>query len=102
MPAASRTDLTHKPTSAAIPPKLFPCRLPQRLIDAILPAGPALLEVFENVLIDPQRNQFLHARKRGLFSRCLRHLGCGPLERSFGFGSGVVQSSRSSRLIWHG
>jgi len=57
--------------------------------------------MFQNILIDPQRNQLLDARKRGLFRRRLRHLGCGPLERRFSFGSGVVQGSRPSRLVCH-
>jgi hypothetical protein len=48
------------------------------------------LEVFENILVNPQRNQFLYTRERGLFGRRLRHLGRGPLERSFSFGSGIV------------
>jgi hypothetical protein len=32
---------------------LFPCRLSQGIIDAILPAGATLLEVFQHVLVDP-------------------------------------------------
>jgi hypothetical protein len=80
---------------------LFPCRLPQRIVDAILPARSALPEMFKDVLVEPQRNQLLHTRKRGLFGRRFRHLGRGPLERSFGFRSGVVQGPWSSRLIWH-
>ena len=72
-------------------PGLFPYCLSQRIIDAILPAGSALLEVFENILVDPQRNQFLHTRKRGL-ARRLRRLGRGPPERSFSLVLGVVRS----------
>jgi hypothetical protein len=34
-------------------PGLFPCCLSQGVIDAILPARPALLEVFQHVLVDP-------------------------------------------------
>jgi hypothetical protein len=41
--------------------RLFPSRLAQGFVDAVLPAGPALLEVFEHVLVDPQRDQFLDA-----------------------------------------
>src|SRR5580698_4062584 len=83
------------------PPDLFARGLSQRVIDPILPAGPALLKVLEHVLIDAQRNQLLHIRNRRLFGRRLRHFGGGPLERSFRFGTRVVQGSRPSRLVRH-
>src|ERR1700687_5543284 len=62
-------------------PGLFARRLSQGVIDAILPAGPALLEVLENVLIDPQRNHFLDARKCNLLRRQFGNLGRRLLER---------------------
>jgi uncharacterized membrane protein len=58
--------------------KLFPGRLSKGVIDPVLPARPALLEVFENVLIDPQRDQFLDAGQCGFLRRQFRHLGVVP------------------------
>ena len=34
--------------------RLLPRRLAQRLVDAVLPAGAAFLEIFQHVLVDPQ------------------------------------------------
>src|ERR1035437_9697502 len=75
---------------------LFTPSLSQGVIDPILPAGPALLEVFENVLIDPQRNELLHTRKRGLLRRQFRNLCRCLLERGFGFGARIVERPRPS------
>src|SRR6202007_2964381 len=82
-------------------PSLFPRGLSQGVIDAILPARSALLEVLEHVLIDPQRNQFLHARKRGLLRRQFGNFGGGLLERSFGFGARIVERPRPSWWLGH-
>src|ERR1019366_769022 len=75
---------------------LFSRSLSQGVIDPILPAGPTLLEVFENVLIDPQRNELLHTRKRGLLRRQFRNLCRCLLERGFGFGARIVERPRPS------
>ena len=80
---------------------LFARGLSQRLVDAVLPAGAALLEILQHVLVDAQRDQFPHAGKRGRLRRRFRHLGGGALERGLGLGARVVQGSRPSRLIRH-
>src|SRR5580704_16877400 len=92
---------TARNSAKRILPDLFTRGLSQRVVDPILPAASALLEVFENILIDPQRDQLLHIRNRRLFRRRVRHLRGGPLERRFRFGARVVQGSRSSWLIRH-
>src|ERR1700733_10409436 len=63
----------------AHPTALHPRRFAQGVVDAVLPARTALLEVLENILVDPQRNQFLHAGKSCFLRRSLRHLGGGFL-----------------------
>ena len=63
--------------------------------------GPALLEVLQHVLVDPQRDQLLHAGQRGRLRRRLRDLGGGALERRLGLGARVVQGSRPPRLVRH-
>src|SRR4051794_34765947 len=77
-------------------------RLSQGIVDALLPARAAFLEVFENVLVDPQGHQLLDAGKRRFLWRRLRRLGGGFLERRLGLGAGVVQGAWSSGLIGHG
>ncbi len=80
---------------------LFPRGLPQGFVDSILPAGATLLEVFEHVLVDPQRHRFLHARNRirlrWAFGLLLRYF----LERRLRFATSIVQGSRSPRLVRH-
>ena len=44
--------------------------------------------MFKNILIDPQRHQFLHPGKRCLLWRRLRYFGRCLLERGLGFGAG--------------
>jgi peptidoglycan hydrolase-like protein with peptidoglycan-binding domain len=39
---------------------LFASGFPQGFVDAVLPAGSALLKIFEHILVDAQRNQFFH------------------------------------------
>src|SRR5450759_3446361 len=80
---------------------LFPGGLSQGVVDMILPAGPALLKMVENVLVDPQRNQLLHARKRSLLRRRFRHLGGCLLERGFGLGARIVERPRPSWWLRH-
>ena len=80
---------------------LFARGLSQRLVDAVLPAGAAFLEIFQHILIDAQRDQFPHAGKPGRLRRRFRHLGGGALERGLGLGARVVQGSRPPRLVRH-
>ena len=42
-------------------PRLFPRGLAQRVVDALLPAGTALLEIFQHILVDAQGHLFLDA-----------------------------------------
>src|SRR5579872_4703460 len=44
--------------------KLFSGRLAQRLVDALLPAWPALLKKCQHVLVDPQGDELSRARQR--------------------------------------
>ena len=82
-------------------PGLFPGGLAQGFVDPVLPSRASLLEMFKHVLIDPERHQFLDAGNGvGLgrrFRLFLRHL----LERRLRFGAGIVQGSRSPRLVGH-
>src|SRR5262249_19693546 len=80
---------------------LFPCRLAQGLVDAVLPARTALLEMFQHVLVDAQRHLLLDARHRVLRRRRLGDLGGDLLEGGFRLGAGVVQGARASRLVGH-
>src|SRR5439155_729127 len=80
---------------------LFAGGLSQGLVDAVLPAGTALLEMFQHILIDAQRDQFPHAGKRGRLRWRFRHLGGGALERRLGVGTRVVQGSRPPWLVRH-
>jgi hypothetical protein len=84
-----------------LPSLLFARRFSQRVIDAVLPTRTTRLEVFENVLIDPQRNQFLHTRKRDLFWRQFRNLRRCFLERCLGFGTRIVQRPRPPWWLRH-
>jgi len=78
--------------SAGISPlsELFSGGFSQGLVDAVLPAWSALPKIFEDVLVDAQRNEFPDARKGRLPDWCFGHFRRGPLERRFRFGARVA------------
>src|ERR1700740_3376368 len=61
----------------------FAGRLAQRIVDAILPTGTLLLEVLQDVFVDPQRNHLLDAGKRRRLRGTLDRFRCRCLERGF-------------------
>src|SRR4051812_48579904 len=65
---------------------LFAGDFPEPVVDAVLPARPALLEVIQHVAVDAQRNLFLGAGHGGLRLRQdrFRRLGRCRLEHRFG------------------
>src|SRR5262249_30192101 len=87
---------------AVVRERLFPGRLAQRVVDAVLPARPAPLEIFQHILVETQRDLLLHARHRVLLRRRFSDLGGGALEGGFRLGAGVVERARPARLISHG
>src|SRR5690242_17142610 len=80
---------------------IFPGGLAQSVVDTVLPAGAALPEKFQHILIDAQRHLFLHARNDVLLWRRGCDLGGNFLERRFRLAARVVPGARTSRLIGH-
>jgi hypothetical protein len=62
---------------------LLPNYLSQRLIDAVLPAGPGFLKVIKNVPVNSQRDKLLGIRDSRTLRREFRRLRGCRLERRF-------------------
>src|SRR5579864_3155843 len=71
------------------------CGLPQRRVDAVLPARAVLLKVFEDVAIDAQGDRLLGTGKRRLARDRFRRLGGRRLEGGLGHRAWIVGSTGS-------
>src|SRR5262245_26630563 len=78
-------------------PRSFPGGLAQGVVDAVLPAGAALLEVVEHVAVDAQGHRFLGVRDRRFLGGKLGRLGGHGLERRFG---GITRAARAAWSVW--
>src|SRR5262245_26133721 len=74
---------------------LLPRGLAQRVVDAVLPAGPGLLEVVEHVAVEAQRHLLLGVGDGGLLGGEVGGSRGRGLEGAFGGFAGVDRSSRS-------
>src|SRR5262245_48326957 len=78
-------------SSDGLPSQLLPGRLAQRLVDAVLPSRAALLEPFQHVLVDAQRDLLAHTGNGALLGWRFGRLDGCALERGFRLGTGVIQ-----------
>src|SRR6476646_725063 len=72
-------------------PRLFPRRLAQGGVDALLPAGAVFLEEVQYVAVDAQRHHFLGAGYGRLRRRQIGRLGGRGLEGLLGLGAGIAK-----------